>query len=179
MNAVLQPLPYRELLLGAGNSRIKRVQFGKVPNEFQNVTALDIDAASKPDVVWDLNTVPLPFENDSFDEIHAYDVMEHCGRQGDWRFFFAQFQDLWRIMKSDGYLCATCPMWDSPWAWSDPGHSRVLSRHSLAFLSQAEYADQIGRTQMTDYRHVYAGNFETVAVTEDEHQWGFVLKALK
>jgi hypothetical protein len=37
---------------------------------------------------------------------------------------------------------------------------------------------------MTDYRHVYKGNFRTMVTTEDvpggnEHKWGFVLQAIK
>ncbi len=169
----------RELLIGCGNSRKKSITFPEIPADFENLTTLDIDPNCKPDVLHDLNVLPYPFEADSFDEVHAIEVLEHCGSQGDWRFFFAQFAELWRILKPGGYFIASCPMWDSPWAWSDPGHSRVLSKHSLAFLSQEEYRLQVGKTHMTDYRAVYAADFQTVAVRECEHNWGFVLRASK
>lgn len=168
-----------ELLIGCGDQRSKRLSMPGVDTEWSNLTTLDVSERCKPDVLWDLNNVPLPFDDNSFDEIHAYEVLEHTGTQGDWRFFFRQFQDFWRIMKPGALFIATCPMWDSPWAWSDPGHSRIISRHTLAFLSQSEYEAQVGKTPMTDYRDVYSGNFETIGVHEEEHNFGFVLKAIK
>lgn len=179
MNPVLaQKTGKRELLIGCGNNRDKRIHFAEIGQEWEGLTTLDVSKECSPDVLWDLNRLPLPFDDSSFDEIHAYEVLEHCGTQGDWRFFFAQFQDFWRILKPGGYFVASCPMWDSPWAWSDPGHTRVISKHTLAFLRQAEYEAQVGKTHMTDYRGVYRGDFETVAVQESEHSWGFVLRAL-
>ena len=179
MSAVLKPSEYRELLLGAGNRAKKQIKFDGIPQEFQNVTRLDIDPDCKPDVLHDLNVLPLPFEDDSFDEIHAIDILEHTGQQGDWRFFFAQFSEFWRILKPGGFLIGACPQWDSPWAWGDPGHSRIISKESFIFLDQGAY-EQIGSTPMTDYRHVYKANFHTVAIKDDdEHKWGFVLKAIK
>lgn len=178
MNAALQPIEYRELLLGAGNRNDKQIHWKGVPETFQNLTRLDIDPDCKPDVLWDLNNIPLPFEANAFDEIHACDILEHVGQQGDWRFFFAQFTDFWRVLKPGGYLVGACPMWDSPWMFGDPGHTRLISKHSFIFLDQESY-NQIGSTPMTDYRHVYKANFETVAITETEHKMGFVLKAIK
>lgn len=169
----------RELLVGCGTNRKKQVTFQGVPNDWESLTTLDVQPETGCDVVHDLCVTPYPFAADTFDEIHAYEVLEHCGRQGDWRLFFAQFNEFWRILKPGGVFVATCPMWDSPWAWSDPGHSRVISKHTLAFLRQAEYESQVGQTHMTDYRPVYSGDFETVAVQEGEHNWGFVLKAIK
>lgn len=184
MNAVAKEVEepylanYRELLLGAGNRSKKEITFEGVPKTFQNLTRIDIDPNCNPDVRWDLNNIPLPFENNAFDEIHAVDILEHTGQQGDWKFFFEQFSDFWRILKPGGYLCGACPMWDSPWAWGDPGHSRLISKHSFIFLDQESYKE-IGITPMTDYRHVYKANFHTVAVMETEHKFGFVLKAIK
>lgn len=178
MNAVLKPVEKQELLIGCGRNREKRVHFEEVGEHFQNLTTLDIDPASGADVMHDLNVLPYPFADNSFDEVHAYEVLEHCGRQGDWHFFFAQWQEFYRILKPGGYFIGTCPMWDSPWAWSDPGHARVISRHTLTFLRQQEYANQVGKTHMTDYRAFYTGDFETLAVQEQEHSWGFVLRKL-
>ncbi len=177
---------YRELLLGCGNRSHKQIKFQFIPQEFQNLTRLDIDPDCKPDILHDLNVLPLPFEDNSFNEIHAPDILEHTGTQGDWRFFFAQFSEFWRILKPGGYLIGSCPKWDSPWLWSDPGHSRAISQHSLIFLDQSCYRE-IGKTPMTDYRHVYKANFRTMVTTEDvpngpgysEHKWGFVLAAVK
>lgn len=167
-----------ELLIGCGTSRDKRVTFDAIPKTWVELTTLDSDPSVEPDVVHDLNIVPYPFEDNMFDEIHAYEVLEHCGKQGDWRFFFDQFYELWRMLKPDGYLVGTCPMWDSPWAWADPGHTRVLSKECLIFLDQTEY-EQCGKTALTDYRGWYEGDFKTISVEELDHNWGFVLQARK
>lgn len=177
---------YRELLIGCGNRSTKQIKFQFIPQEFQSVTRLDIDPDCKPDVVHDLNILPYPFEDNYFNEIHAVDILEHTGQQGDWRFFFAQFSEFWRILKPGGFIMGACPKWDSPWAFSDPGHSRIISQHTLIFLDQDQYKE-VGRTPMTDYRHVYKADFKTLATTEDvpggpnysEDKWGFVLQAFK
>lgn len=169
----------RELLIGCGNNRAKRIKHGDVHSDWQNLTTLDIDPSCKPDVVWDMNVLPYPFEDGTFDEIHAYECLEHCGKQGDWRFFFDQFTELHRILKPDGLLCATVPMWDSPWAWADPGHTRVIPKESLYLLHQGLYDDEVGKTSLTDYRPFYKADFQLVALNEAEHQLGFILKAVK
>jgi len=174
----------KQLLLGSGNSRRG---FEPVGNKFiyrdnrpwYDLTTLDIDPSTDPDYIYDLNNIPLPFPDNSFDEIHAYDVLEHVGRQGDWRFFFAQFLDFWRILKPGGRLFAICPTPSGVWAWADPGHSRVIARESLVFLSQKSYTRQIGSTPMTDYRHIYSGDFEVEDVGGNDAIHWFILRCLK
>ncbi len=146
--------------------------------EWESLTTLDMDPSTGADVIHDLDDLPYPFDGNSFSEIHAYEVLEHCGRQGDWRFFFNQFYEFWRILEPDGLFVATVPMWNSPWAWGDPGHTRVISRQSLIFLEQAQYA-QIGESPMTDYRPWWKGNFEMVGAPESEHKLAFILRAKK
>lgn len=129
---------------------------------FSTPVTLDIDPTTNPDVLWDLNTLPYPFLLDEFDEIHAYEVLEHCGAQGDWRFFFAQFEELWRILKPGGKLIFSVPAPTSVWVWGDPGHTRMIHPEQMGFLSQANYAAQVGKTAMTDYRHVYSADFKVL-----------------
>ena len=155
------------------------MKFPEIPDEWTELTTLDMDKSCDPIVVHDLNELPYPFPDNQFTEIHAYEVLEHCGRQGDYRFFFDQFTELHRILKPGGYLIGTCPNWDGVWAWSDPGHTRVISPSSLTFLSQAEYELQVGVTNMADYRFCYKADFELFAMHEAETTWGFVLKAIK
>lgn len=175
----------RELLIGCGNKRVKEISITD-SLEFQNVTTLDIDPTTNPDIEHDLNVLPYPFEDNTFDEIHAYEVLEHTGQQGDWRWFFAQWSEFYRILKPDGQFYGTSPIWNSMWAWGDPGHSRVIQPESLIFLDQDQYARQIGTTPMTDYRHVWKGDFlplgmGVMAVPEGQRpvRWYYALKAVK
>lgn len=165
----------KELLLGAGTRREKSVTFDAIPPVFQNVTTLDIFPELKPDVVHDLNVLPYPFADNEFDEIHAYEVLEHCGKQGDWKFFFDQFTEFHRILKPGGYFCASCPAWDNQWAWGDPGHTRIISPHALMFLEQSFYKE-VGKDARSDYRPVYKADFKILAMQEKGANFFFVLQ---
>jgi len=168
-----------ELLIGAGNNKEKKVTFKEIPEDWIELITLDIDPTTNPMVLHDLTNLPLPFDDDMFDEIHAYEVLEHCGRQGDWMFFFNQFMEFARILKPGGYLIGSCPMWDSAWAWGDPGHTRIISAESLTFLSQDQYKEQIGKTAMTDYRGFYKADYELLARQEKGETLAFVLRNKK
>lgn len=139
---------------------------------------LDNNPAHKPNIVHDLTVMPLPFFDNMFDEIHAYEVLEHTGAQGDYKFFFAQFAEFWRILKPGGHLLATCPSRHSVWAWGDPSHTRVLQGEQLIFLDQSSYG-QVGLTSMSDFRDIYKADFQVVALDEDQEKFNFVLKARK
>lgn len=181
----------KELLLGCGAARDKRLVVHGQPKAWGELTTLDNNPDHNPDVAFDLQTLGagrtgegwrwsrLPFEDNTFDEIHAYEVLEHIGQQGDYRTFFAQFEEFYRILKPGGFFCATCPSWQSIWAWGDPSHTRVITSGTLVFLSQAEYRRQVGKTPMSDFRSIYKGDFETVHCDEDEDFLRFALKAIK
>ena len=166
-----------ELLFGAGARRNRLTWPGSTG--WTTCIRVDHSAAHRPDVVCDLERPPYPFQSDCADEIHAYEVFEHLGDQGDWRAFFAQFSECWRLLKPRGKLAGTCPRATSPWAWGDPSHRRVISRETLTFLNQREYATQVGVTSMSDFREWYRADFEYVALEETPEQFAFVLEAVK
>jgi SAM-dependent methyltransferase len=168
----------RELLLGCGSNSTKKIG-SEDHRDWAGLVRLDFNDAHKPDVVHDLAKLPLPFEDNSFDEVHAYDVMEHIGLQGDWRFFFAQWQDLWRVLKPDGRFFGISPHWSSPWAWMDPGHTRAMGPEMLVFLCQPEYR-QVGTTPMSDYRFCYSADFDIEFADVDSlRRFTWVLRAVK
>ena len=168
----------RELLIGCGSNHTKILTTDGV-KEWSNLTTLDYNADHKPDVVWDLMRFPYPFETNTFDEIHAYEVLEHTGSQGDYKFFFRQFTELWRILKPDGVLAVTCPSRHSPWAWGDPSHTRVLQKEQLTFLDQSEYAAQVGKSAMSDFRYLYKADFIMIFCNENEDFFRFAIQAVK
>lgn len=167
-----------ELLLGCGSSRLKKLAWqGK--SDWTDLVTLDFADTHKPDVVHDLGILPLPFADDTFDEIHAYEVMEHVGQQGDWKFFFDQWSDIWRILKPGGVFVGTSPHWESNWAWGDPGHTRVVSAENFVFLHQPNYK-QVGETPMTDYRFCYKADFNIVHSSINQGvQFEYMLQAVK
>lgn len=168
-----------ELLLGSGKTIEKRMKWPDSPNQvFENPTCLDIQAPA--DVIHDLNDTELPFPDDAFDEIHAYEILEHVGSQGDWRFFFRQFADFHRVLKPGGYMCITLPMWDSHWSYGDPGHTRVLPKEVFMFLT-AEHYEQVGQagSSCSDYREALGDTlWEIQGIEESQHQLFVVLKAV-
>lgn len=165
-----------ELLLGCGSSRVKKLHQQGRP-DWDGLVTLDLEASHKPDYVHDLNE-PLPFKDNTADEIHAYEVLEHCGRQGDYKFFFAQFSDFWRVLKPDGVILGTVPLPTSVWAWGDPSHTRVIPKESFTFLHQPAYA-QVGKTAMSDFRSLYKADFDIIHLQDSGDVLEFGLRAIK
>lgn len=172
------PIKGVELLIGCGNNKVKQLADPDTGEEWRGLVTLDIDPRCEPDVLWNLEHMPLPFLDETFEEIHAYEVLEHFGQQGDWRTFFKQFEEFHRILKPGGRFFAVVPMWDTEWAWGDPGHTRVITPGTIQFLSQKTYEDDVGHTTMTDYRNWYKVDFEVVGAQEAKGRFCFVLKKL-
>ena len=192
---------YRELLVGCGHDRNKRidprlcVKGLNVPPEdryqWHTLETIDYEPSCNPSVVWDLNRVPwsVPSTDDDelhenlrtswYDEVHAYEVLEHLGRQGDYRAFFQTFTEIWRLLKPNGLLAATVPSRYSEWAWGDPGHTRMIPPCMLVFLNQEAYRDQQGKTMMSDYRRHFCGDFNVLHSSDDHKSHIFVLQAIK
>lgn len=184
-------MTHKILILGAGNNPHKRLRddcatfydarsvspaqtYNKVAPD---VHTLDMDASTKPTVIWDLNERPWPVKWHSYDEIHAYEVLEHFGAQGDFIAFFAHFDQIWYALKPDGLLYASVPT--GPWTWGDPGHTRSITLETLTFLFRSEYEKQVGKTSMTDYRSYLVGDWELAKYHQNSDGLRFILRAKK
>ena len=160
---------YRELLLGG--ARKVKVLGRKQLRTFQDCTHIEGFEG--------LNGEFLPFDDDSFDEVHCYHQMQRWGAQGDYNCLFAQFWELWRVLKPNGVLCMSLPSPFSDWLWGDPGHTRAITMQTITYLQQPEYDKQLLTTAMVDYREIYRADFEPDFLQDDGRELRVILRAVK
>ena len=110
--------PERVLNLGAGNRPVK----GAVNHDLRK---------HKPyiSVVHDLNDIPWPWPDNSFDRIEAWSVFEHLKIN-----LVEVMNECWRILAPGGKLHSKVPCWDVDTAWADPTHYWKYSLRSFDCL---------------------------------------------
>lgn len=101
-------MPIKKLNLGCG---------GDIKEGYIN---LDSKKLPGVDVVWDIEKLPLPFQNEEFDEILANDILEHVE-------YIPVLKDLHRILKQGGKLAIRVPHFTSKNNFADPTHKKMFS----------------------------------------------------
>lgn len=106
------------------------------------VIRLDISPEVNPDVVWNLNSFPYPFDESSFSIIECFDVIEHLNNIPKVLEYFH------KILHPDGVLKITTPHFSCANSYIDPTHKWHLSyfsfdyfsnSHNLSYYSKARY----------------------------------------
>jgi ubiquinone/menaquinone biosynthesis C-methylase UbiE len=114
---------------------------GRQPSK-PNIVRLDKSPEVEPDVVWDMDKLPYPFNDSSFSEVECFDVIEHLAD------IPKTLEELHRILKHGGLLKITTPHFSSANSFVDPTHKWHLSYfsfdyfcdgHNLSYYSDARY----------------------------------------
>jgi len=168
----------RILLVGCGNEHSKRIYFDDSPKrdfDGDELVLHDFSPDIETDYSNDLSILPYPWPDEEFDEIHAYEVLEHCGSQGDGEFFFGQFNEFHRVLKPGGYMMLSVPIWDREVALGVPDHKRVMPG-SLFFFLTKEYYENVGKPGFADYRHLITGYWQVITGAEEKNLLYVVLR---
>ena len=112
----LEPTPSR--LLG------KKLNLGAGWRPLPGYVNLDIARIKGIDVVHNLNKIPYPFADNTFDEVCAFDVLEHLDD------YIAAIREIHRILKPGGKLRIVVPHWNSNGVFFDPTH-----KHGFAYTT--------------------------------------------
>jgi len=103
---------------------------------------VDIAADTSPDVVHDLDERPWPLPSDHFDEVLAYDVIEHLDD------VIATLEEVHRVCRDGAVVRITVPHFSSANAFTDPTHRHyfgwvslhyVTGEHDFAFYTRARF----------------------------------------
>jgi SAM-dependent methyltransferase len=102
--------------VGCGNKKIP------------GATGIDINPDSSADIIHDLNMFPYPFEDSTFDEIVADNVIEHLDN------IIKVMEELHRISKPGGSLVIKVPYFRSRYASIDPTHKHFFTADSFTYF---------------------------------------------
>jgi len=117
------------------------------PNKVKDAFGIDIVRMEGVDAIVDLFHLPLPFADDTFDEIYFNDVIEHLPNT------IKIMEEIHRIARKDARVFIRVVNWNSSYTAADPTHIRAFTEISFDF-----YGDRPGRNYYTKAR------FEVISV---------------
>lgn len=108
----------------------------KNPFKAEEVFGIDIRTCSNPNVrVADLNIENIPFENNFFEFVTAFDFIEHVPRiiyAPNRRFPFIELMnEIHRVLKPGGSFFSLTPAFPRSPAWRDPTHVNIITEQTF------------------------------------------------
>jgi SAM-dependent methyltransferase len=123
-------IPNTHLDIGCGD-------FPRNPYRKENLYGLDIrNIESKNHVIFkqaNLNFEKIPFDDNFFGSISAFDYLEHIPRvlvseQGQTKFPLIEIMnEIWRVLANGGKFYALTPCYPAPQAFQDPTHVNFIT----------------------------------------------------
>ena len=95
---------------------------------------VNVDKFGEPDLLFDLETFPYPWENNSVAEIEMHHVLEHLGQQT--KIYLKIIQEIYRICQSEARVHITVPHHRSDRFYHDPTHVRPITPVGLSMFSK-------------------------------------------
>lgn len=91
-------------------------------------TTIDLNPTVRPHVIWDLNKIPWPFSDNSFEFIVALSIVEHLDD------FLGVMGEIHRVAKPGAIINILVPHFSSGAAFVDPTHKQYLSARSCDYF---------------------------------------------
>lgn len=108
-----------------------KINIGSGSKRYPDIINIDSDANSNPDYVVDLETEPLPFEDNSVEGVLAHHILEHLGDG-----FFHTMRELYRVCKHGAVIDVKVPHPRHDIFLIDPTHKRPIYPSTLDMFSK-------------------------------------------
>jgi predicted SAM-dependent methyltransferase len=153
---------------------------GVTPTERADIHHDRIRHSKHVDVVWNLQDLPWPWQDDTIDELIAIDVFEHLTLyllDGE---FTYQAENWWwwldeahRIVKPGGQLTMRLPAWDNPLSYRDPTHQRVFHEETFGYWDPCTHVWQ-------DFGRIYGlrPRWHNALVSRENGDFRYMLRKL-
>jgi len=106
----------------------KKLDLGCGNRKREGMVGLDVNPRTDADIIHDLNIFPYPFEDSTFDEIYADNVLEHLENP------LKVMEELHRISKPDALIIIKVPYFRSRYAFLDPTHRHFFTVESFTYF---------------------------------------------
>jgi predicted O-linked N-acetylglucosamine transferase (SPINDLY family)/glycosyltransferase involved in cell wall biosynthesis len=121
-----------DIIINMSNNQLDykpfRIDIGCGISKKNGFVGVDVCDGPGVDIVADLNKV-FPFEDDSIDEIKAYDVIEHLYDR------LHTMNEIWRVCKDGALIDIRVPSTDGRGAFQDPTHVSFWNINSFMYYS--------------------------------------------
>jgi hypothetical protein len=157
---------------------MRKLNLGCGQNKMPGYINVDKYAAVEPDVLWDLEVTPWPFETNSVDEIVMRHCLEHMGSTTE--IFFGIIKELYRVSCHGGKTLVAIPHPRSDGFAGDPTHVRPLLPQVFSLFSRKNNLDWKERNWPNTPLALYLGvdieiehvNFDLMPFWAEEFQQG-------
>ena len=130
---------YQKYSCKGGSSSLDLGSGPKPRNPFhaESIIGADIRSNNEIDIVYaDFSLGYLPFDDNSFDRITAYDLIEHIQRsvwvEGSISYpFISLMNEIFRVLKPDGIFFCIQPCYPSKEAFQDPTHVNIMTEDTM------------------------------------------------
>jgi len=163
------------------------LNLGCAGNKEPGFVNLDKNPAVNPDVVHDMEVLPLPFADNTFDCVFGSHVFEHIER----KHFLPLVAEINRILKPGGCLIGITPYGTNFAAWEAPQHLMLFSEATWMYCIpeiyegentagyRADQGDPLGRWEVMEQTLVPFAEFEDDPEIEFKRKhWNNVIREI-
>jgi SAM-dependent methyltransferase len=115
---------------GPPSGELKTLDVGCGLNKYPGSIGIDRNAASRADVLCDLDFFPYPFRDESFQSIRAVHVIEHVSD------VIKAMEEFHRLLRAGGRVLIITPHYTDFSSFCDPTHRWHLNSYSFRYFGE-------------------------------------------